>query len=696
MSAQDFIVEIGVEELPPTALKTLSQSFTAAITAGLTEAELSFTSSKELLAAPRRLAFIVEGLTEQGTDKEIVAWGPPAKIAFDDDGKPGKAAIAFANKNGIAVEDLAVENDGKQDKLCARSTQTGSKAVDVLPGIVQNALDQLPIAKRMRWGASRTEFVRPVHWIVMLFGSDVIPATILGIDSSNQSRGHRFHCNENITINNASDYEAALKNAYVIVDYQVRQAMVAAQVKAEGENIGGHAVIGEDLLDEVTGLVEWPVALTGSFEDRFLDVPAEALISSMKEHQKYFHVEDANGKLMPNFITVANIESNDPAQVISGNERVIRPRLDDAAFFFATDKKTNLDARVERLKTVVFQKQLGTTYEKTQRISKLATYIAAHINGNTDYAQRAGQLCKADLVSDMVLEFDKMQGIAGMYYALNDGEPAEVANAIREQYLPKFSGDKLPETLTGCAVALADRLDTLVGIFGVNQIPSGSKDPFALRRAVLGFIRIISEKQFLGLDIDSLLIEAKNGLDGKISNDNVVTDVNTFIMDRYRAIYQDQNVPADTVMAVQAAIKASGEHNPHDFDLRIQAVQSFRALPEAAALAAANKRVQNILAKQGGDIAVASVDAGLFNSAAETNLFELISTLTSDVAQLTQDREYTSALTKLATLKDSVDTFFDDVMVMDDDIAVRTNRVNLLRTLNQQFIQIADISVLQS
>jgi glycyl-tRNA synthetase beta chain len=696
MSAQDFIVEIGVEELPPTALKTLSQSFTAAIAAGLTEAELSFTASKGLLAAPRRLAFIVEGLTEQGSDKEIIAWGPPAKIAFDEAGKPGKAAIAFANKNGIAVEDLAVENDGKQDKLCARSTRAGSKAADVLPGIVQHALDQLPIAKRMRWGASRTEFVRPVHWIVMLFGSDVIPATILGIDSSNQSRGHRFHCNENITINNATDYEAALKNAYVIVDYNARQKMVAAQVKAEGEKIGGHAVIDEDLLAEVTGLVEWPVALTGSFEERFLDVPAEALISSMKEHQKYFHVEDANGQLMPNFITVANIESKDPAQVIAGNERVIRPRLDDAAFFFATDKKTNLDARLERLKTVVFQKQLGTTYEKTQRIAKLAAYIAAHINGNIDYAQRAGQLCKADLVSDMVLEFDKMQGIAGMYYALNDGEPVEVANAIREQYLPKFSGDKLPETLTGCAVALADRLDTLVGIFGVNQIPSGSKDPFALRRAVLGFIRIISEKQFLNLDIDSLLVEAKNGLVGKISNDTVVADVNTFIMDRYRAIYQDQDIATDTVMAVQAAIKASGKHNPYDFDLRIQAVQNFRTLPEATALAAANKRVQNILAKQGGEITIADVDATLFNSDAETNLFQLISTLTSTVAALTQNREYTGALTKLAALKDSVDSFFEDVMVMDDDMAVRTNRVNLLRALNQQFIQIADISLLQS
>jgi glycyl-tRNA synthetase beta chain len=399
---------------------------------------------------------------------------------------------------------------------------------------------------------------------------------------------------------------------------------------------------------------------------------------------------------MPNFITVANIDSKDPAQVIAGNERVIRPRLDDAAFFFATDKKTNLDARVERLKTVVFQKQLGTTYEKTQRIAKLAVYIAERINGNTDLAQRAGQLCKADLVSDMVLEFDKMQGIAGMYYALNDGESVEVANAIREQYLPKFAGDKLPETLTGCAVALADRLDTLVGIFGINQIPSGSKDPFALRRAVLGFIRIISEKQFLSLDIDNLLIEAKNNLADKISNDNVVADVNSFMMDRYRAIYQDQNIATDTVMAVQAAIKASGEHNPYDFDLRIQAVQNFRALPEATALAAANKRVQNILAKQGGDIAVAAVDASLFSADAETNLFQLISTLTSTVAALTQNREYTSALTKLAALKDSVDNFFEDVMVMDDDMAVRTNRVNLLRALNQQFIQIADISLLQS
>jgi glycyl-tRNA synthetase beta chain len=687
--SQDFLVEIGTEELPPTALLKLSNSFTEQVRSGIEASGLNF-EKIEPFATPRRLAIVVSGLDQQTPEKQITNWGPPKKIAFDSEGKPSKAAIAFAKKNNISPDDLIVENDGKADKLIHRSLEAGKDAVDLLPTIVQTALDKLPIAKRMRWGASRIEFVRPVQWVVMMLGSNVIETTILGIQAGLTTRGHRFHCDTDLAIANPSAYQQLLTTSgHIIPNYDERKQLIRQQVIAEGEKLGGNAVIDEALLDEVTGLVEWPVALTGSFEKRFLAVPAEALISSMKEHQKYFHVEDANGQLMPHFITVSNIVSQDPAQVISGNERVIRPRLADAAFFFETDQKVKLETRLDALKTVVFQAKLGTVYDKTQRVMALAGIIAEHIRSDVNHAKRAAELSKADLVSDMVLEFDKMQGIAGCYYALNDGEPEEVANAIKDQYLPKFAGDKLPESLTGCAVALADRLDTIVGIFGIGQPPTGSKDPFALRRATLGVLRIIVEKD-LDLDLKVLLAQAQQQHNNLTVTDDLTETVLNYMLERFRAWYEEDKIDAEVFMAVSA--KALSQ--PLDINQRVKAVHSFSQLPEAQALAAANKRVSNILAKLDDDTQLDAVNNSLLTDEAEIALAQLVQNKAEEVSPLLAKRQYTETLTSLASLRETVDRFFDDVMVMVDDKAVRNNRLALLKQLRGLFLEVADISLL--
>ncbi|MEH6557653.1 MAG: glycine--tRNA ligase subunit beta [Oceanicoccus sp.] len=686
---RDFLVEIGTEELPPTALLKLSNSFTAQVIAGINSADLNY-ASVDSFATPRRLAVVVSGLDNQTPEKEIVAWGPPKKIAFDTDGKPTKAATAFAKKNDVSIEDIQVENDGKAEKLVYRSLKNGISAEELLPSIVQNALDKLPIAKRMRWGAERTEFVRPIQWVVMMQGSQTIQCSILGFNAGSTTRGHRFHCDTTLDIANPAAYATLLEHSgHIIPAFETRKAMIREQVIAEGEKLGGIAVIDENLLNEVTGLVEWPVALTGSFESRFLEVPPEALISSMKEHQKYFHVEDKNGNLMPHFITVSNIVSQDPSQVISGNERVIRPRLSDAAFFFETDKKIALETRIEKLKSIVFQAQLGSVYDKTQRMMTLAAAIAESINSNSTYAGRAAELSKADLVSDMVLEFDKMQGIAGRYYALAQGEENEVANAIRDQYLPKFSGDRLPESLTGCAVALADRLDTIVGIFGIGQPPTGSKDPFALRRATLGVLRIIVEKK-LPLDLRVLLQQAQQQHHNLSAGEDLVDTVLNYMIERFRAWYEEEKIDAEVFMAVSE----KGLSQPLDIDQRVKAVNSFSMLPEAQALAAANKRVSNILAKIDNQDSIGSVDNTLLVEHAEKNLAELVQKKAEQLAPLFADRQYSEALASLADLRAPIDAFFDDVMVMVDDEAVKNNRLALLKSLRSLFLEVADISLL--
>ncbi|ROQ21733.1 glycyl-tRNA synthetase beta chain [Marinimicrobium koreense] len=686
MSA-DFLFELGTEELPPKALKTLMNALREGIAGGLDTQDLDY-NAIHAYASPRRLAVLVRDLAEQTPVKEVVTYGPPAKIAFDQDGNPTKAAEAFASKNGLSVTELTTENDGKADKLVARSKAGGQSVVELLGDIVNDALAKLPIAKRMRWGASRTEFVRPAHWLVMLYGDEIVDAEVLGLRANRCTRGHRFHYNHELDLFNPSDYlEKLASTGYVLADMDARRDLIREQVDAEAKKVGGTAVIDDDLLDEVTALVEWPVALLGNFEKRFLNVPAEALIASMKEHQKYFHLVDAQGKLMPHFITVANIESDDPEQVIDGNERVIRPRLSDAAFFFDTDLKHTLESRREQLKPIVFQKQLGSVFEKTERIAALAKQIAAQLGADEALAERAGTLCKSDLVTEMVLEFDNMQGIAGYYYARNDGENKDVAQAMQEQYLPKFAGDALPETTTGAIIALADRLDTITGIFGIGQQPTGSKDPFALRRASLGVLRLLVDKQ-LDLDLRTLLEQAVAQHTGLTDTDGLVDRILDYMLERFRAWYEDAGIPVEVFLAVSAR-KVS---NPLDIDQRVKAVHEFYQLPQAQALAAANKRVANILAKSGAP--AGELDPALLQESAEKALAEAVQAKATLVEPLFAKRAYTEALTQLADLQEPVDAFFDQVMVNAEDDKLRNNRLALLQQLGDLFLAVADISLL--
>ncbi|OUS41367.1 glycine--tRNA ligase subunit beta, partial [Oleispira antarctica] len=546
-TTKDFLVELGTEELPPTQLKKLSDAFTAGIEAGLKEAGLNEGIEVISYAAPRRLAVVVKNLADKQTDRDEVIFGPPANIAFDADGKPTKAALGFAKKSGASVDDLSEENG----KLKISRRIEGQATTELLAGIIQTSLEKMPIAKRMRWGSSRIEFVRPVQWLIMLFGNEVVKGEVLGLTAGNTSRGHRFHANKEITISAPTDYQQALRDAFVIVDYNERKELIRGQVAAKGIEMGGIAVIDEDLLDEVTGLNEWPTALAGNFDEDFLRVPSEALISSMKEHQKYFHVEDAACELKPIFITLTNIESKDPKQVIEGNEKVIRPRLADAAFFWDTDRKNTLESRYEKLSTILWVNKLGTLQAKTDRIIGLADKIASAINADNALAQRAAKLCKTDLLTDMVYEFTDLQGIAGTYYAQGDGEHADVCAAMQEQYMPAFAGDELPTTQAGICVALADRIDSLVGLFGLGQIPTGSKDPFALRRASLGVLRILVEKE-INIDLGQLIdwgIESTWETEPKAETKATLTE---YMLDRFSAWYKDQNIATEVFQSVRA------------------------------------------------------------------------------------------------------------------------------------------------
>lgn len=690
ISTHSFLVELGTEELPPKALKSLSAAFTAGIETGLQEAGIGFGAVKAF-AAPRRLAVRILELQSQQADKDELLYGPPAKIAFDADGTPTKAAQAFAERAGVAVSELqtAPESAGKNaGKLMIEHVIKGKQTADLLQDIVQNSLDKLPIPKRMRWGASRVEFVRPVHWLVMLLDNQVVPAQVLGLTAGNQSRGHRFHAPAAITINTPEEYESKLRAAYVMADFAERAELIRKQVTAAGEKLGGQAVISEDLLNEVTALNEWPVALAGSFDKDFLRVPPEALVSSMKEHQKYFHVEQ-NGQLLPNFITVANIESKDPAQVISGNEKVIRPRLSDAAFFWDTDRKQTLASRFEKLENVVWVNGLGSLADKTRRISALGSKIATLLGANVELVQRAAQLCKNDLVTNMVGEFDDMQGLAGKYYAEHDGEAADVAAAMVEQYMPAFSGDALPSTTTGTLIALADRLDSLVGLFGINQLPTGSKDPFALRRAALGVLRLLVEKN-IDIKLDTLIDWAIDANWATQPQANTKELLINYLLDRFSAWYQDENIAP----SVFQAVRALGSSNALDINRRVQAVHQFSQLEAAEALAAANKRVSNILAKNGGDKVEAAVNTNLLQQDEEKALAQQIADKQKEISPLLAKADYQAALTSLASLRPAVDAFFDNVMVMADDEAVRNNRLALLKQLQGLFIGIADISLL--
>ncbi|MGY0160783.1 glycine--tRNA ligase subunit beta [Edwardsiella tarda] len=689
MTQQTFLVEIGTEELPPKALRSLAQAFADNFRSELDNAGLAH-GDIAWFAAPRRLALKVAALDAAQPDREIEKRGPAIAQAFDADGKPTKAAEGWARGCGISVEQAERLTTDKGEWLLYRAQQKGQRAQELLPTLVANALSRLPIPKLMRWGANDTQFVRPVHTVTLLLGSESIPATILGIQSDRVIRGHRFMGEPEFTIDNADQYpQILLERGKVIADYEARKAQIKRDAEAAAARIGGQADLSDSLLEEVTSLVEWPVVLTAKFEEKFLAVPAEALVYTMKGDQKYFPVYDAQGKLLPNFIFVANVDSKDAQQIIAGNEKVVRPRLADAEFFFKTDRKQRLEDNLPRLESVLFQQQLGSLRDKTDRIAALAGWVAQQIGADVNMATRAGLLSKCDLMTNMVFEFTDTQGVMGMHYARHDGEAEEVAVSLNEQYMPRFAGDVLPSSLVACAVAIADKMDTLAGIFGIGQHPKGDKDPFALRRAALGVLRIIVEKK-LPLDLLTLTQEAVRLYGDKLSNANVVEDVVDFMLGRFRAWYQEEGHAVDTIQAVLARRPT----RPADFDARVRAVSHFRTLDEAATLAAANKRVSNILAKS-SDTLADQVQATLLKEAAEIRLAANLITLQEKLAPLFAAGQYQEALVELATLRQPVDDFFEQVMVMADDEQVRINRLTLLSKLRDLFLQVADISVLQ-
>jgi glycyl-tRNA synthetase beta chain len=685
MSVQDFFVEIGTEELPPKALKTLATAFSDNIVEELAKQNLSH-GDVSWYAAPRRLAVRVNQLALQQQDKVVEKRGPALAAAFDADGQPTKAAAAWAASNGITADQAERLETDKGAWLIHKALIKGESTASLLPAVISTALAKLPIAKPMRWGNSTAEFIRPVHTVTLLLGDDVVPATILGKESGRVSYGHRFHAPALVEIKNADAYLSTLEQSYVIADFAKRKAIIAENVAAEAKALNGVALMDDALLEEVASLVEWPVVLVGSFEERFLQVPAEPLISTMKDNQKYFPLVDNNGKLLNKFIFVANIASKDQSQIISGNEKVVRPRLSDAQFFFVTDAKTKLVDRLPALSTVLFQQKLGTLLEKSERIAKVAAFIAGKIGADVTHAERAGLLSKTDLMTNMVGEFPEVQGVMGMHYARLDGEAEAVAVALNEQYKPRFAGDSLPSQLEACAVAIADKMDSLVGIFGIGQAPKGDKDPFALRRAAIGALRIMVEKQ-LPLDLIELIEFSKTTFGDKLTQQSVSDEVLDFMLGRFRAWYEGEGFGVDVIQAVLARRPT----NPADFDRRVKAVAEFRKLDAALALAAANKRVANILAKVTEAIP-ASINSALLSEEAEQALYTAI---VAEQAYQATVSSYAEGLSHLAAMRDVVDQFFDKVMVNADDAAVRLNRQALLQQLRELFLRVADISVLQ-
>ncbi|QBH94996.1 glycine--tRNA ligase subunit beta [Limnobaculum zhutongyuii] len=690
MTQQTFLVEIGTEELPPKALRSLAESFAANFKAELDNANLSY-STVEWFAAPRRLALKVIELQASQPDREVEKRGPAISQAFDAEGKPSKAAEGWARGCGITVEQAERLTTDKGEWLMYRAQVKGQQVQALLADLVAQSLAKLPIPKPMRWGDKDTQFIRPVHTVTMLYGSELIDGTILGIKSDRIIRGHRFMGEAEFSIGSADQYPKILiERGKVIADYDTRKLLIKRDAEAAADKLGGVADISESLLEEVTSLVEWPVVLTAKFEEKFLAVPSEALVHTMKGDQKYFPVYDHQGRLMPNFIFVTNIESKDPQQIISGNEKVVRPRLADAEFFFNTDRKHRLEDRLPRLETVLFQQQLGTVRDKTDRIQALAGWIASQIGADVNKATRAGLLSKCDLMTNMVFEFTDTQGVMGMHYARFDGEDEEVAVALNEQYMPRFAGDDLPNSLVACAVAIADKMDTLAGIFGIGQNPKGDKDPFALRRAALGVLRIIVEKN-LPLDLATLTEEAVRLYGDKLTNTNVTDDVVEFMLGRFRAWYLDVGYSIDVILAVLARRPTK----PADFDARVKAVSHFRSLDAAASLAEANKRVSNILSKA-TDTLHDRTNVAILKEPEEIHLVTQMAVLRDKLEPLFEEGRYQEALVELADLREYVDAFFDKVMVMVEDDAIRVNRLTLLSKLRDMFLRVADISLLHS
>jgi glycyl-tRNA synthetase beta chain len=687
-SKRDFLVEIGTEELPPKSLSAMAAAFAASIDKGLTSAGLSH-GTVQWFATPRRLAARVLRLIDRQPDQVIRRQGPSITASFDASGQPTRAALGFAASCGVNLDQLGQVDGPKGKVLQYEGVKAGEQTTGLLPAIVQRALDELPIARRMRWGAGSVEFVRPVHWVVLLHGSDVVDAELLGIRSGKRSRGHRHHAPRDIVIGSPSRYEALLETkGRVLVDFALRRERIRSGVQAAAESVGGVAVVAEALLDEVTSLVEWPVPLVGQFDARFLALPAEVPIATMQDHQRYFPVRDADGRLMNHFVTVANIESREPQKVREGNERVIRPRLSDAAFFWEVDRKQPLSARVEALKAVTYQQRLGSMFEKTQRVRTLAAQVAPTLGATVQLVERAAELSKCDLLTALVGEFPELQGLMGKYYATADGEPDEVAVALEEQYCPRFAGDRLPSTPVGQALAIADKLDTIAGTFAIGQKPTGTRDPFGLRRSALGVLRLCLEQQ-LELDLHALIKTAVH-LQPVVAP-NAVDEVIDYFAERLRAFYLEDARERTVTPEMFDAVLAKRPGSPLDFAARLQALENFVRLPDAQALAAANKRIANILRKTQLD-AEAELDEAMLREPAEQRLLGALKQAETQTRPRIQARDYTGALTQMAQLRAPVDEFFDQVLVMADDVAVRVSRLSLLQRLRELFGAVADLS----
>jgi len=689
MNSNDLLIEIGTEELPPKALLTLSTAFSNAVIAGFKKSSLS---AQEVIsyATPRRLAVLLKNIPQKQQDQLVERRGPAIKTAFDAEGNPSRAAQGFARSCGVEVDALDRIQTNKGEWLVFKKQIAGKMTTALVADIVNKALTTLPIPKRMRWGSGELEFVRPVHWIVMLFGDQMISDSVMGITAGKHTFGHRFHHPAAIALSNANDYANTLQQTgYVIANFAQRRTVVRQQAEAAAIALGGLAQIDANLLDEVTALIEWPIAVAGNFDPKFLDIPQECLISSMQDHQKYFPVVDENGALLPHFITIANIDSSNPAAVREGNERVINPRFSDAAFFWEQDRKVTLASWRAATKKITFQQQLGTLFAKTERVAALSQYIAKQLDANSKDAYRAAILSKCDLMSNMVGEFAELQGIMGRYYAQKDGETTAVADAMQQQYQPAFADDVIPASTTGKIISLADRLDTLLGIFAIGMKPTGSKDPYALRRAAIGVLRILIEGQ-LPLDLKQLFSVAATHFTTDIKADDAIDETVAFVMERLRAYYKDQGITVDVVDAIASV----NPLRPLDFDQRVKALTEFRKLEAAEPLAAANKRIGNILKKVNKPIPQ-QVDITLLTENAEKALYQTIISQTEIVNPLFSDAKYTEALSSLAALRDDIDQFFDHVMVMVDDEALKNNRLALLQLMRGLFLHIADLSRLQ-
>ncbi|WP_411727363.1 glycine--tRNA ligase subunit beta [Methyloglobulus sp.] len=688
MASKHLLFELGSEELPPKTLVKLSQALLDNVLQGLSAAELTFTGSKAY-ATPRRLAVFVENLSTQQPDKIVEKRGPALQAAFAPDGKPSKAAEGFSMSCGTTFEQLERLKTEKGEWLVFKQAVKGQPTEQLIPDIIRQSISALSIAKRMRWGNFATEFVRPVHWAVLLYGDSTIECEILGLTTGSTTLGHRFHAPQAITINSPESYADALyQQGKLIVDVEQRKAIIRDQAQIAAAAVNGTAHIEDDLLEEIAALNEWPVPVTGTFDPRFLELPAEVLITTMQTNQKYFPVKNASGELLPYFITFSNIESTRPESIKQGNERVITPRLTDAEFFWKQDRKKSLEDRVESLANIVFQEKLGTLADKTQRVIVLSELIATQLCANVDWAKRAARLAKADLMTDMVGEFGNLQGIMGRYYALADNEPREVADAIEQHYYPKQSGSPTPSSQTGQVVALADKVDTLTGIFSAGLIPTGDKDPYALRRAALGTLRIIIENEN-NLDIVALVDVSLTLYTHTFDRKEIRKLVIDFIFDRLRGYCLDRGYAPDEFDAVISVNPAQ----PLDFMKRLQAVKAFRQLPEAESLAAANKRIRNILKKS--DIPPAGQVGDLVETE-ERHLFDTAKESAADIQPFLEKKDYQAALSRLAKTESAVNAFFDKVMVMSDDLDLRARRLALLNMLSDQFLQIADISKLQS